>query len=114
MQFHSEINRLTFENAIASAEDETTLARLEADRGRLADLEAQIHPLQSEFNQLSRQFWVTKAEVAAHRYDLSASRYRSIEQDEAYYDAPTTTLSRLLRLEAVIASELGTLEDLVK
>ena len=113
MKFHAEINRLTFENAIAPADDETTLASLEVDRNKLAVLEAEIHPLQREFNQLSRQFWVTKAQVAEKRYDLSPSRYRPLEQDDAYYDSPNVTLSRLLKLENVMASEIVMLEKLL-
>jgi type I restriction enzyme M protein len=114
LQFHAEINRLTFENAIAPADDETTLARLEVDREKLAALEAEIHPLQREFNQLSRHFWVTKEQVAAKRYDLSPSRYRPLEQDETYYDAPKVTLSRLFKLEKTMCSEVSELEALLK
>ena len=114
LQFHAEINRLTFENAVAPADDETTLALLDADRDKLAVLEAEIHPLQREFNQLSRQFWVTKAQVAANKYDLSASRYRPIEQDEAYYDMPQVTLSRLLELGKVMVAEVRDLEELLR
>jgi len=114
LHLHADLNRLTFENAIAPADDETTLALLEADREKLAILEAEIHPLQREFNQLSRQFCVAKAEVAANKYDLSASRYRPMEQDETYYDAPQVTLARLLKLEKVMASEVYMLEGLLK
>jgi hypothetical protein len=39
-------------------------------------------PLRAEIDQLNRQFWVTKAQVKANKYDLSASRYRQVEQDE--------------------------------
>ncbi len=113
LRFQADINRLTFENAIAPVDDETTLAKLEADREKLAILEAQIHPLQREFNQLSRQFQVSKAQVAANKYDLSASRYRPMEQDATYYDAPQVTLSRLLKLEEVMASEVRALEALL-
>lgn len=114
IQLHAEINRLTFENAIAPADDHATLARLEADREKLATLETEIRPLQREFNQLSRQFFVTKAQIAQHRYDLSASRYRLVEQDETYYDAPKTVLSRLLELEKAMGAEVGTLKDLLQ
>ncbi len=114
LEYQADINRLTFENAIAPADDEITLTLLEADRERLAGLEAEIHPVQREFNQLSRQFYVPKAQVAANKYDLSASRYRPMEQDEAYYDAPQVTLTRLLALEKVMASEVCTLETLLK
>ena len=113
LQFQADINRLTFENAIAPAHDETTLTLLDADRERLTSLEAEIHPLQREFNQLSRQFLVPKAQVVANKYDLSASRYRPMEQDEVYYDAPQVTLSRLLTLEKVMALEVGALEGLL-
>ena len=114
LQLHAELNRLTFENAIAAADDETTLALLDADREKLATLEAEIQPLQREFNQLSRQFLVPKAQVVANKYDLSASRYRPMEQDEVYYDAPQVTLSRLLELEKAMAAEVNALEALLK
>ena len=101
-----EINRLTFENAIAPADDEPTRLALEADRQRLAQLHEQMTPLQAEINQLNRQFWVTKAQVKANKYDLSASRYRQIEQDEPYYESPQVTIERLLKLEQVMAMEV--------
>ncbi len=104
----ADIHRLTFEHAVASAGDgEAALGLLDADRARLGELEAQIHPLQAEINQLSRQFWVDKAQIAANKYDLSASRYRQVEQDEAYYDAPEVTLARLLTLERVMGEEVN-------
>jgi type I restriction enzyme M protein len=71
-------------------------------------------PLQTEINQLTRQFWVTKEQVKAHKYDLSVSRYRQIEQDEEFYEEPKVTLSRLLTLEKVMASEIRELEELLK
>ena len=113
LHLHAELNRLSFENAIAPADDEQTLALLDADREKLATLEAEIQPLQREFNQLSRQFLVKKAQVVANKYDLSASRYRPMEQDEVYYDAPQVTLSRLLELERSMASEVRMLEGLL-
>ena len=56
-------------------------------------------------NQLTRQFWVTKEQVRANKYDLSASRYRQIEQDEEFYEEPQVTLERLLKLESVMAKQ---------
>jgi hypothetical protein len=47
-----------------------------------------------------------KAQVKGNKYDLSASRYRQIEQDEAFYDSPQVTMERLLMLENVMASEV--------
>ncbi len=109
-----EINRLTFENAVAPADDEQTRVALEADRQRLAQLHEQMAPLQAQINQLNRQFWVTKAEVKVNKYDLSASRYRQIEQDEPFYESPQVTMERLLKLEHVMATEVRELEKLLQ
>jgi type I restriction enzyme M protein len=111
LRLHAEINRLTFESVL----------RLEADlagfgkpaRSELGALDAQIAPLQAQIEQLSRQFWVSKKEVRANKYDLSASRYRQVEQDEAYYEKPQMTLERLLALERVMTNEIKELEELL-
>jgi len=108
-----EVNRLTFENAIAPADDELTRLALEVDQNRLNQLHEQIAPLQAEINQLNRQFWVTKAQVKSNKYDLSASRYRQIEQDEAFYESPQVTMERLLKLEHIMAEEVRELERLL-
>ena len=42
---------------------------------------------------------MTKEQVKANKYDLSASRYRQVEQDEEYYEKPQVTLERLLELK---------------
>jgi type I restriction enzyme M protein len=81
--------------------------------GSLADLEARIAPLQAQIDQLTRQFWVTKKQVKANNYDLSASRYRQVEPDEAYYEKPQVTMERLLELERVMAEEIRELERLL-
>ncbi len=109
-----EINRLTFENAVAPADDEPTRLALEADRQQLAQLHEQMAPLQAEINQLNRQFWVTKAQVKGNKYDLSASRYRQLEKDEPYYESPQVTMERLLKLEQVMAEEVRELERLLE
>jgi type I restriction enzyme M protein len=111
LRLHGEINRLTFENVL----------RLEADlagfgkpaRSELDALDAQIAPLQAQIDQLSRQFWVGRKEIRTNKYDLSASRYRQVGQDEAYYEKPQVTLERLLELERVMAEELREFEDLL-
>jgi type I restriction enzyme M protein len=79
----------------------------------LAALSEKIAPLQKEINQLTRQFWVTKEQVRANKYDLSASRYRQIEQDEEFYEEPKVTLERLLKLERVMSDEARKLENLL-
>lgn len=113
LRLHGEINRLTFESVIAANGDEPIHAELEAAKDALARLAARIAPLQGEIDQLSRQFWVTKAQVKANSYDLTASRYRQVEQDEAYYEKPQVTLERLLRLETVIGDQARELEALI-
>lgn len=110
---HKEINRLTFENAVAPADDEPTRLALETDKQRLAQLQEQMAPLQAEINQLNRQFWVTKAQVKANKYDLSASRYRQIEQDEVYYEPPQVTMERLLKLEHIMGIEVRELMSFI-
>ena len=70
-------------------------------------------PLQAEINQLNRQFWVTKAQVKANKYGLSASRYRQIEQDEPFYELPSVTLERLLKLEHLMEREAQELKALL-
>jgi type I restriction enzyme M protein len=50
--------------------------------------------------------------MKAHKYDLWASRYRQIEQDEPFYESPQVTMERLLKLEHVMATEVRELEKL--
>jgi type I restriction enzyme M protein len=126
LELHSEINRLTFEAAIAPdgegpaeekalrvaelADEESKIihldphAGLEANQQKLEKLHEQMTPLQNEINQLNRQFWVSKDEVKANKYDLSANRYRQIEQEEAFYEKPDATLERLQQLEHAMGS----------
>lgn len=113
LEIQREINRLTFELAIASDGDEAARIALEADEARLAALHDRLIPLQTEINQLSRQFWVTKEQVRANKYDLSASRYRQIDYDEQFYEEPEITTQRLLRLEKFLSTNIQTLERLL-
>jgi type I restriction enzyme M protein len=92
--------------------EEARAAREKAE-AELAELQARMTPLQAEINQLTRQFWVSKDQVKANKYDLSASRYRQVEQDEAYYEQPAVTLERLAKLEATAAGEVATLKQML-
>lgn len=109
-----EINRLMFEAAIAPDEDEEKQQALDTDQQKLTTLHEQMAPLQWEINQLNRQFWVTKDQICANKYDLSASRYRQVEQDEVYYESPQVTMERLLKLEHGMAAEVAELEKLLE
>ena len=94
-------------------EDKARVAREKAE-AELAELQSRITPLQSEINQLTRQFWVGKEQVVAQNYDLSASRYRQMEQDEVFYEEPTVTLNRLHALEEAAEQQVKTLETMLK
>ena len=105
------IHRLRFEEVIADAgKADVARAARERAEAELAELQARITPMQDEINRLGRQFWVTKEQVVAHKYDLSASRYRDIEQDDMYYEKVDVTLARLRRLEERAVSLVSDLE----
>lgn len=117
LKLQAEINRLTFESVIEDPEDPKgfpkPLGSLDAVNDELSDLKAQIAPLQAQMDQLTRQFWVTREQVVANKYDLSASRYRQVEQDEVYYEKPQVTMERLLELERVMGEEVREIERLL-
>ncbi len=113
LELDGEIHRLTFEDAIAPEDDDQPKQALAAVQETLNQLGAEIQPLQAELDQLNRQFWVEKKQVVANKYDLSASRYRQIEQEPIYYEAPKVTMERLLKLEHVMAAEVAELEKLL-
>ena len=114
LKMHAEINRLTFEQAIAPEGDGPLAIELAAAQARLAELDTRIAPLQKEIDKLSRQFWVTKAQVKANKYDLSASRYHQAEADNVYYEKPEVTLERLGRLEQTMAKGIEELKNLLE
>ena len=110
LKLHEEINRLKFESAL----DGNSFASLLADaESRLSNIDSQISPLQGELDRLTRQFWVTKEQVKANKYDLSASRYRQVDADAAYHEKPSVTLERLARLESVMLDEIKELGKLI-
>jgi type I restriction enzyme M protein len=113
LKLHAEINRLTFESVIAPQGDGDIHMELETAQRSLSELQAQISPLQAEINQLTRQFWVAREQVRANHYDLSASRYRQVEQDEVYFEAPQVTMERLLKLEQAMVSNVEDLKGVL-
>lgn len=113
LRLHGEINRLTFEQVIAP-DDKQANDLLEAIEDELAYLEGQIEPLQDQIDRLTRRFWVSKEQVKANKYDLSANRYRQIEPDPPYYEKPQITLERLMTLQIAMADEVNGLKDLLR
>jgi type I restriction enzyme M protein len=106
LEHHAIINRLKFEEVVSKTADAAGAAREKAE-SELAELQSRITPLQTEINQLTRQFWVTKEQLKTHKYDLSASRYRHVEHDEEFFEQPRVTLERLAQLEAVAGGEVA-------
>ncbi|MEA2633856.1 MAG: type restriction enzyme protein [Chloroflexota bacterium] len=103
------IHELQFEEAIASDPDKAQSA-LALAQGERAALHGRIEPLAREINQLSRSFWVTREQITRKKYDLSASTYRHVEQDQVYFERPNLTVERLRLLETVAAQQLRSIE----
>jgi type I restriction enzyme M protein len=115
LQHYAAIHRQKFEEVIADDGNEARARTArEQEEAELTDLQCRIAPLEKEINQLSRQFWVTKDQVKANNYDLSANRYRQIEEDEVFHEEPAVTLERLRQLEAVSTCQVGVLDAIVK
>jgi type I restriction enzyme M protein len=96
---HQEIiHRLKFEEVIADDPVKARTSRENAE-AELSTLQKHITPLQAEINQLGRYFWVDKKQIVSNKYDLSATRYRDIEDDQAFYEKPKTTLERMRILQ---------------
>ena len=112
LEHHAIIHRLKFEEVVSKTADKARAAREKAE-AELAELQSRMTPLQTEINQLTRQFWVTKDQVKANKYDLSASRYRQVEQDEEFYEEPKVTLERLRQLEEAVTGEVAALEGML-
>jgi type I restriction enzyme M protein len=113
LRLEGEMNRLQFEQAIAEDGDEAPVKALERVKEQMETLQTQMTPLESQLDQLGRQFWVTKEQVKVNKYDLSASRYRVIEQDDIYHESPSVTLKRLQTLGQVIGEEVGQLLEML-
>jgi len=113
LELKAELNRVSFEHAIADDGDGEAQIALDEIKGKLAEIETRISPLQRQIDQLTRQFWVTKKQVVENKYDLSASSYRQVESDEEYFENPKVTKERLLKLEQVISEEIKNMSDLL-
>ena len=112
---HALIHRLRFEEVVAhDAVAEKARADRELAEVELATLNEQIGPLEKEINQLGRQFWVSKDQAKTNKYELSASRYRQVEQDEQFRETPEVTLARLKELDSAGAHTIDALAQMIK
>lgn len=112
LEHHSLIHRLKFEEVVSKEVEKARVAREKAE-GELAELQSRMTPLQTEINQLTRQFWVSKDQVKVNKYDLSASRYRQVEKNEEFYEKPNVTLMRLRQLNDYCETEMKSLEKIL-
>lgn len=113
LKHHEVIHRLKFDEIITADPAKARIACEQAE-AELTDLQARITPLQAEINQLGRQFWVEKKTIVANKFDLSASRYREIEQEQEFFENPAVTLDRLTRLEQQAEQHVGQVRKLLK
>lgn len=113
LRLEGEINRLRFESVIAPEGDTSAKQALEQARQALAEVQEQMAPLKADIDQVTRQFWVSKADVKANKYDLSASRYREVQQDPVFYEEPAVTMERIRELNRVISAEIAELEEML-
>lgn len=58
-------------------------------------------------------FVVSKADIAANKYDLSINRYREIEYEQVEYESPLMILDQLEALEAEIQEDLKVLREML-
>ena len=112
LRVEGEINRLIFEKIVSPGDDIN--GELDELKSKLDNLLVEISKFQDPIDQLSRQFWVSKTRVQENKYDLSASRYREIDQDETYHEEPSVTIERLLKLENVMANEVEQINQLLQ
>jgi len=114
LALEAEINRLMFEQVLSPTGDGPIGEALQAARARLEELHGELAPLRAEYRQLARQFWVSREQVRAHKYDLSASRYRAAEPEAAYYEKPQVTLERIQMIEKEIIRQIDELIENIK
>jgi len=59
-------------------------------------------------------FWVSKADIAANKYDLSINRYKEVVYEEEQYDDPMDILAKMQGLEGEIIQEMDELQKMLR
>jgi type I restriction enzyme M protein len=113
LELERDIHRLQYETSL-HPDDADIRAALDAERRELTALREQLDPLKAEIDRLSRQFWVMKDQVQTNNYDLSASRYRAVEQEAVFYEDPQVTIERIMTLEHAIADGMSRIREWLK
>lgn len=57
--------------------------------------------------------WVDKKEIVENKYDLSISRYKTIEYEEVQYEDPKIIMGRVLKLEEEIAEDIKEIQGMI-
>ena len=114
LELESEINRLKFEAAIADRDDPVPAENLQHEQVLLDEVRADLNPLKTQIDQLTRFFWVNQKQVKANKYDLSASRYREVQQDAVFYEDPNVTAERIKTLEKHISAGMDRILERLK
>ena len=86
------------------------------DKSDLADILArwQNRKVEKKRKRTDQSFFVPKAEIVEHDYDLSINRYKEVEYDAVEYDLPKVILKRLAELEQEIAKGRKGLEGMLR
>lgn len=84
-----------------------------AAEGVLRELQSQVAPPVRKMNQITRQFWVTKDQIASNKYGLLANTYRPLVLDDIYLEDPAVTLDRLQKLDSVMQDKISTVRQLL-
>lgn len=114
LELERDLHRLQYEAALSAPNDAAQRAALLQEQRQLTELHRQIEPLKAERDALTRQFWVTKAQMKANKYDLSSARYRLIEQDQVFYEDPSVTIDRILTLEQMVSDTIRRIGEQLK
>jgi type I restriction enzyme M protein len=61
----------------------------------------------------AKHFFVPVKDIRDNKYDLSISRYRETDYEEAKYDPPQDILSRLRALDSEVSRDMDELEALL-
>jgi len=103
LRLEQDILRLRYEQAIADRDDHRAADALNTALAELDTLYTDLTPLKARIDAYTRFFWVSKQQVKTNKYDLSASRYREVQQDEVFYEDPRITAERIKTLEKHIS-----------
>lgn len=111
LQLECDINRLTFEQAIADRDNPIPRETLDVVQSELDQLNQELTPLKWLIDSYTQFFWVNSEDIRANKYDLSASRYREIDQVPVFYERTQVTIERIKILEQKITENVSRISE---